>query len=60
MFLSCRNDIPMYDSIDSCLRNENGMVIEEAAATVVSSKELRSSIDILQIFISLYCYSRLK
>ena len=47
----------MYDFIDSCLRNKNDMVIYEAAATIVSlkcitSKELRSAINILQAFLS--------
>ena len=48
---------PMYDFIDSCLRNKNDMVIYEAAATIVSlkcitSQELRSAINILQTFLS--------
>ena len=47
----------MFDFIDSCLRNKNDMVIYNAAATIVSlkyitSKELRSAINILQTFLS--------
>ena len=52
----CRTNSPMYDFIDSCLRNKNDMLIYEAAATIVSlkcitSKELRSAINILPSFL---------
>ena len=55
--LGCRTDSPMYDFIDWCLRNKNDMIIDEGVATIVSlkcltSKELRSVINILQTFLS--------
>lgn len=48
----------MFDFIDSYLRNKNDVVIYDPAATIVSlksitSKELRSAINILQTFLPL-------
>lgn len=55
--IDCRTDSPMYEFIDSCLRHKNEMVIYEAASTIVSlkcvsSKELTSAVNVLQLFIS--------
>ena len=55
--LSWRTDSPMYDFIDSCLRNKHEMVTYEAASTIVSlkcvtSKELSSAVNVLQLFLS--------
>ncbi len=54
---SSRTDGPIYEFIDSCLRNKNEMVTYEAASTIVSlkcvtSKELSSAVNCLQLFIS--------
>ena len=52
-----RTDSPIFDFIDSCLRNKNEMVTYEAASTIVAlkcttPKELSSAVNILQLFIS--------
>lgn len=52
-----RTDSPIYDFIDSCLRNKNEMVTYEAASTIVAlkcatPKELSSAVNVLQLFIS--------
>ena len=57
MIVSSRTDSPIYDFIDSCLRNKNEMVTYEAASTIVAlkcvtPKELSSAVNVLQLFIS--------
>ncbi len=52
-----RTDSPIYEFIDSCLRNKNEMVTYEAASTIVglkcvTPKELSSAVNVLQLFIS--------
>lgn len=52
-----RTDSPIYEFIDSCLRNKNEMVTYEAASTIVAlkcatPKELSSAVNVLQLFIS--------
>uniref|UniRef100_A0A2I2ZXS8 Coatomer subunit gamma n=1 Tax=Gorilla gorilla gorilla TaxID=9595 RepID=A0A2I2ZXS8_GORGO len=53
---SCR-PIPLFDFIESCLRNKHEMVVYEAASAIVnlpgcSAKELAPAVSVLQLFCS--------
>ncbi|CAO2605799.1 Coatomer subunit gamma-1, partial [Lemmus lemmus] len=53
----CSRDSPLFDFIESCLRNKHEMVVYEAASAIVnlpgcSAKELAPAVSVLQLFCS--------
>uniref|UniRef100_A0A8C9FMZ3 Coatomer subunit gamma-2 n=1 Tax=Pavo cristatus TaxID=9049 RepID=A0A8C9FMZ3_PAVCR len=53
----CRHESPLFDFIESCLRNKHEMVIYEAASAIIhlpncTARELAPAVSVLQLFCS--------